>query len=1356
MEEGEEVETEVEEEGVEAERDVETTVFDISERGQSRGTVAVKVDGPFGRERVLLMDKNGNKTAALRVRDIGSVYVLDNQSVRLKKSGSLLSKVTLSFQDSSFLETFIDRLLVLRPSLERNVFWKGDRFVKKAEKSSEQDKIELAEVFTETKRLLNDDENGVLVEDSSGSEDEDEGNDSEDAHGGRSVTVETDQKSLMNSLNGTEWRQYFVLRYNKYGQGEAASILVAVQQDLIQILSHHSGETLAAYRISEVTGIILHGYNATGMTLQLRTDWTVKDEAVLATFEDEDETTDLSASDGESGRRRGSSRISHRARLSAQPAGSRRSGVMQLLANRLRRKSSKTDLSFVSENLVFQQHEDVRGLSKMIKRERSGEISVSMRKTLDSSACIVHFQGGWQVFRGLFDRKKRVRTLAINPFLGVMHIFRRLEEDVIPPEAEPIFTMRVIESLQMKVRILPRQPSTLGIDITKIPVENSDIGLSTQGSFDTDLTGIRALKTTSTSPWKFVWAASDESKVGRRPTRKLSMVSNISAATAPPPGLQPLQIDMTQAETFSFAFNCMSISEANRLVAAFNCMRLAAEVGEQGRTKKDPVPGLAEVDAAAIQMESWSATRTKWFTREQNFFVGTFNVGDASPPRQSTLAKWIPEPDGSGKFKIYAVGLQEVNTKFEDWTKAIGVFLGEDYELAVSIRMWEIGLLVFIHFEELPRITSTTAGSVKTGLRIARNLGGVQLGNKGGVGVGFRWRDVPICFINAHLSAHQHKISERNRNFSQIMGKLTLEGTVNRVEGFSFEPTILFEHLIFMGDLNYRINLPYRQAENATTLGNFTLLHSHDQLTKEMKHNRAFVNFKTATPDFPPTYRWKRGKKELSNKRDQPPSYTDRVLWHSKKGSEGDLELDEYTSAEDILISDHRPVGALFRLQLRCEYSWPYHPITVELLKKSAATKRAGPQKGWVSDHGDFFIPATLVSKPGMPQFHFRNFVVQLFALDDGRPLPSWIRVAITSGILHSSQYSTWAAGSESSPDMRRKGKKRFAYQGVGAFQDLFYAMEGLYGLPQLVPIHFDPLHLKSQHLMISLALPNSKELDTLSAHHMMHADAEDEEDNQPLTNTAKEKTRPATNFRGQASISLQACVEAVQSVVSTQGLEAWSRESSPQVSFSEPLFSHGFPVGKIFGEVCLLPAHDEILQAAHSSLIEEDLPIEGLDFVKQGWVQMLRKQPTSARVFFSLYSDGSAVLTSKRVPLRLTEKPNRNVLLHLDLSVCEIESLEKPNGFRLSGCRILGEASKPVSFIYAVDGASERDSWLTCIESIRGRTSIAPSQLGGAGFTVRAPPKTDHEQPQEEDGDVAFYTPPPPPPRKSDVESKA
>ena len=75
---------------------------------------------------------------------------------------------------------------------------------------------------------------------------------------------------------------------------------------------------------------------------------------------------------------------------------------------------------------------------------------------------------------------------------------------------------------------------------------------------------------------------------------------------------------------------------------------------------------------------------------------------------------------------------------------------------------------------------------------------------------------------------------------------------------------------------------------------------------------RVFVGFKEAPISFQPTYRWVKGEREYSNKKNQNPSYCDRILWKSAPGCEMKVTNTLYNGIFDLLDSDHRPVAAAF------------------------------------------------------------------------------------------------------------------------------------------------------------------------------------------------------------------------------------------------------------------------------------------------------------------------------------------------------------------------------------------------------------------------------------------------------------
>ena len=98
-------------------------------------------------------------------------------------------------------------------------------------------------------------------------------------------------------------------------------------------------------------------------------------------------------------------------------------------------------------------------------------------------------------------------------------------------------------------------------------------------------------------------------------------------------------------------------------------------------------------------------------------------------------------------------------------------------------------------------------------------------------------------------------------------------------------------------------------------------LMASDQLTRERTSGRVFCNFQEGGIHFAPTYKFKVGEATYANKRDQNPSYCDRVLWHSRPGLERDVMQSKYDAVFSCMQSDHRPVQAVFSVRTRLPYA---------------------------------------------------------------------------------------------------------------------------------------------------------------------------------------------------------------------------------------------------------------------------------------------------------------------------------------------------------------------------------------------------------------------------------------------------
>lgn len=72
----------------------------------------------------------------------------------------------------------------------------------------------------------------------------------------------------------------------------------------------------------------------------------------------------------------------------------------------------------------------------------------------------------------------------------------------------------------------------------------------------------------------------------------------------------------------------------------------------------------------------------------------------------------------------------------------------------------------------------------------------------------------------------------------------------------------------------------------------------NDQLRVEVKYNTSFTQLTEPEINFPPTYRrQKHTNEEYSNKKNQSPSYTDRIMYYCKPHS--DLITESYMGLEE-------------------------------------------------------------------------------------------------------------------------------------------------------------------------------------------------------------------------------------------------------------------------------------------------------------------------------------------------------------------------------------------------------------------------------------------------------------------------
>ena len=69
-----------------------------------------------------------------------------------------------------------------------------------------------------------------------------------------------------------------------------------------------------------------------------------------------------------------------------------------------------------------------------------------------------------------------------------------------------------------------------------------------------------------------------------------------------------------------------------------------------------------------------------------------------------------------------------------------------------------------------------------------------------------------------------------------------------------------------------------------------------------------FPGYDEAPIEFMPTYKRSKDGEGYANKKDQCPSYTDRILYRVNSKNQVETQILDYRSIEKIYGSDHRPV----------------------------------------------------------------------------------------------------------------------------------------------------------------------------------------------------------------------------------------------------------------------------------------------------------------------------------------------------------------------------------------------------------------------------------------------------------------
>ena len=120
-----------------------------------------------------------------------------------------------------------------------------------------------------------------------------------------------------------------------------------------------------------------------------------------------------------------------------------------------------------------------------------------------------------------------------------------------------------------------------------------------------------------------------------------------------------------------------------------------------------------------------------------------------------------------------------------------------------------------------------------------------------------------------------------------------------------------YDFVIISGDLNYRLDFEHGvNIEEIMNKKNPEILWEKDQFSKEIKKEH---ELKEGIINFMPTFKYKVNSNEYDYERE--PGWTDRILFKSKKLY--DIMLCDYSCLQDVDLSDHKPVYAVFKINFK-------------------------------------------------------------------------------------------------------------------------------------------------------------------------------------------------------------------------------------------------------------------------------------------------------------------------------------------------------------------------------------------------------------------------------------------------------
>ncbi|KAJ1916916.1 Inositol-1,4,5-trisphosphate 5-phosphatase 1 [Mycoemilia scoparia] len=333
---------------------------------------------------------------------------------------------------------------------------------------------------------------------------------------------------------------------------------------------------------------------------------------------------------------------------------------------------------------------------------------------------------------------------------------------------------------------------------------------------------------------------------------------------------------------------------------------------------RDPVasPPLIWLDPYAEMLRPIIKKRIDKISKHRNISIlaTTYNL-HGRPYRGENLEDWLRFPKNQIP-DIVVVGFQEIvnlnvgqvlatnNANRLVWEQIVMKLLNKqlrtreeasEYVLVCSDQLVGMSILVIAHSSILPLLKGVSTVNHKTGLW-------GMTGNKGAVAASLEVGDTSFCFISSHFASGTPNVAERNGDFYNIY---------QNVRFLRHRMIDNHHYVIWVGDLNYRIDLPNHIARDLAWNFNIPELLKHDQLANQKGRGAIFRDYYEGPITFLPTYKYDTGTDNYdSSEKQRVPSWTDRILYKGQG-----LELESYYR-DELTFSDHKPVSGLFNAQV--------------------------------------------------------------------------------------------------------------------------------------------------------------------------------------------------------------------------------------------------------------------------------------------------------------------------------------------------------------------------------------------------------------------------------------------------------